>query len=194
MAWHVAHVRSGTSEIAYGALQALKCVDEVLAPVRTERSTLRGRAVVREVPWLGPLVLASWCSSDPHAWHDVVEVPQVLGILGGWPPACVPQDQVERLLKSIQVIQDHDSNTTVATPPCISGATVRFSWLAFYRLVARCVWVTDSQIGLRLIILGRDAVIPVPWEAIECSWDATPHFPKKMLYKRRARSLYAPIE
>lgn len=165
--WHVAVLRWDRWQHAAEALQALACVAEVCAPTRVEIATLRGRSVERRVPWLGPLALARWPTDDPHAWHDVASLIPVLGIVGGWPPAVVPREQVTRLLRSIEEKQNKPAEPT--EPPCKRDELVRFTHLAFFRLIARCAWVSHKheQVGLRLMLLGREVVLPVPWSAVE---------------------------
>jgi hypothetical protein len=125
----------------------------------------RGAKIERLCPWLGPLVLARWITEDPFAWHDVHSLASVSSILGGWQPAVVRDETVKVMLDTIQVIETKGQVTDA--PPCTPGSIVRFTYLAFYRLVARCVWVNNSQVGLRISMMGHDTVIPVPWSAVE---------------------------
>jgi hypothetical protein len=164
MVWHVVACSSGRTIAAAEAIAALGL--EVCSPERVEPITMRGRRVERRVPWLGPLVLAKWASDDPHLWHDIRGLPDVWGIVGGWPPAVVPNSQVERLLSRIKAIEGEH---TIEIPPCQSRDIVRFTWLAFHRLLTRCMWVCerDRTVGLRLEILGRETVLPIPWSAVE---------------------------
>lgn len=163
--WHVALLCWDRWQHAHDALQALSCVADVCVPTRIEVAILRGRKVERRVPWLGPLALARWPTEDPHAWHDVANLRPILGIVGGWPPAVVPSAQVDRLLRSIDILENRPEEK--AEPPCKPGNIVRFTHLAFFRLLARCVWVSDMQVGLRITLLGREVVVPVPWAAVE---------------------------
>jgi hypothetical protein len=165
MQWHVTIARAGQSKNLVDSLASLDCITEVCAPRRVEYEMHRGAKIERSRSWLGPLVLARWVTDDPFAWHDVYSLSDVSGILGGWQPAVVSDEAVQVLLDTIQVIET--KGQVILTPPCQPGSIVRFTHLAFYRLVARCVWVSDVQIGLRLSLLGHDTVIPVPWSAVE---------------------------
>ena len=163
--WHVVACRGGRTIAATEALATLGLT--TCAPERIEAVTIRGHRVERRVPWLGPLVLASWPGDDPHLWHDVNGIPDVLGIIGGWPPAVVPNGQVDRMLDNIRAIENRGQR--IELPPCTPGEVVRFTWLAIHRLSARCAWVCvrDRTVGLRLTILGRETMVPVPWSAVE---------------------------
>lgn len=163
--WHVVIARSGKWALVNSTLAALPSIVEVCAPRRTETVVRCGVKSERITSWLGPLTLARWATSDPHVWHEINALDHVAAILGGWPPAVVTESAVQVMLNTIQIIESKGQD--LGSPPCSAGDLVRFTHLAFYRLIARCVWVSDALVGVRVQILGRDQVIPVPWAAVE---------------------------
>ena len=163
--WHVALARFGRFAHATKALEALDCVTEICAPTRSETWSHRGRMIERALPWLGHVLLARWQTDDPHAWHDVNGLPDVSGILGGWPPKVVPEAAIERFLDQIRLIEG--ANGADMPPPCQPGDVVRFSFGPFFRLMARCCWVCTGVVGLRVPMLGTEVLVQTPFAAIE---------------------------
>ena len=167
MTWHAAIARHGQVPRAVEALRALECVTETCAPSRVTIEFRGGKKIEHRAHWLGPLILARWDGSDPHAWHDVNDLPSIFGIFGGWPPSDIPDLQVGRLLDSIRLIE---VNGHVVLPPCKAGDTVRFSPLGLiFRVVARCIWVCerDRTVGVRVRLLGYDHIVTVPYDGVE---------------------------
>jgi hypothetical protein len=165
--WHAVVARHGQAPQAVKALEALECVAETCAPSRVTIEVRGGKRMEHRAFYLGPLVLGRWDGADPHVWHDINDLPSVFGIFGGWPPADVPDGQVERMLDRIR---DAELNAPVVLPPCKAGDIVRFSHLGmFFRVVARCIWVCerDQTVGVRVRLLGHDHIVTVPYEGIE---------------------------
>jgi transcription antitermination factor NusG len=127
-------------------------VDEICAPTRTSIEPKRGRTVT--VPWLGPLALAKWDGSDPFIWHDIKGIAGVIGIIGGWPPASVPDAQVARFLNSIEGFGKEPAVEEKAL--CAVGDLPTFSFGPFYRATGRCTWIDKGILGIQVHILGRD--------------------------------------
>jgi hypothetical protein len=103
--WHAAFCRSGRTLHAAEAVRSLDCVSEVYSPSRVLKMPFGLRTIERRTPWLGGVVLARWDGSDAHAWHDVHNVADVVGILGPWPPATVSDVAVQRFAETIRAIE-----------------------------------------------------------------------------------------
>lgn len=148
------------------AMGNLPCISEVCAPAATVKLIRRGRTLEVTRPWLGPMVLARWPGHDPYAWHEVINLPFVANILGGWLPATVPDDAVSQFLRSIE--ERENNREAIQAPPCAPGDTVRFSHLSiFYRVLGHCIWVAAGLVGIRVTLLGREMMISVPYDGVE---------------------------
>jgi hypothetical protein len=179
--WHVILCEASHTLRAAAALARHAFVEEVYSPVRIVRSTSRGRTIDIQLPWLGNMALARWDSADAHAWHDIKAIPDVHGILGGWPPAEVPDRDVARFDRQIaEIVNGHAIDIQ---PPCSAGDIVRFSHLAFHRVMGRCLWVSRGLAGVRVTMLGHDCSVSVPWACIEIMADR----PVAPQYGRRRR-------
>jgi hypothetical protein len=159
--WHTVSALPGRSSRAVERLAGLDRVGEVYFPVRTVRV---GR-FERHAPWLGSLVLLRWIGSDPIAWHDVRGCDGVSAILGGWPPWTIADVEVERF--RMRVAELSSGALDDRPPPCGVGDEIQFSFLSFYQLRSRCLWVGNGIVGVRVKMLGHDHLLQVPWEFIE---------------------------
>lgn len=170
--WHVVVCRPGHALRGAEAVARLPCVSEIYAPLRM---TEKNRWSQQSQLWLGVLVLARWPGDDPHAWHDVAGAtaigrpltPVVSAILGGWPPATVPDAAVERFARAIQVIESKGQVIDLS-PPCAAGDAVRFTHLggAFYEVLGHCLWASAGVVGIRVRMMGHDQVIQVPYAGV----------------------------
>jgi len=142
------------------SLAALATVSDVYAP---SRSTDRDRRSW-QVSWLGSLILVRWDGGDPHAWHDVRWTAGVSAILGGWPPWSISDAEVDRFRRRIEEL----SSGAVEDPaPCSTGDAIEFTYLSFYKIKARCLWVGSGVVGVRIRMLGHDHALQVPWSFVE---------------------------
>ena len=76
----------------------------------------------------------------------------------------MPDLAVQRFADAIHAIENKEDEIDLP-PPCASGDTVRFTHLggAFYNVLGHCLWVAAGVVGVRLIMLGREQVIQVPY-------------------------------
>jgi transcription antitermination factor NusG len=97
---HALIVRYGQELAAAAQLQ--KDFDlETICPTFTASWVYRGTLRCLVYPCLRSYLLARWDATDPHLWHALNDLPQVLGFAGGPRPAIIPEHEIEILLAKI---------------------------------------------------------------------------------------------
>jgi transcription antitermination factor NusG len=164
--WHLAVTRLGLQRHAIAALQGLPDITEVYAPSRSMVRVIRGQRISREIPWLGPLVLARWDGDNPHIWHDVRRSLGVTGIVGGEFPKPIREGEVERLRAWLSMLETR-GQADLKPAPCAIGDEIMFSYLAFQNTIGKVDFVGDDYADVKIALLGYPTIVPVPFDAVE---------------------------
>lgn len=135
--------------------------------MREERSVVRGRVVNRPVPIWGTYLLVDW---QPHdisapewatAWHRVMALDGVVGILGGADPVVVADSEVAAIVEEVSatgLVRSLDEVLDRMRRGYSAADRVRIVGGVYDGHVGTCNWYDRRGVNITIQMLGR----PVP--------------------------------
>lgn len=157
MAWNVLRVRFGHEEFV--ANSVVEMGYRSFCPLYRTTWVNRGRKIERLVPLWATYVLADWPVGDGAAWHLVMDLDGVNGVIGGENPMRVQESEVEGW------VSEADSSGVVTSLDVLldrikrgygRGDRVKIEGGSFHGASGICGWYDASGVSVKIALLGRE--------------------------------------
>lgn len=165
--WFVLRTRWAYEDVVAKQINGLGNQFRSFCPLHRTDWVNRGRRHERLVPLWTTYVMADWYPrDDPTAWHDVMGIRGVTGILGGEHPFPVPETAIVEWLTLADengVVPGLDDLIARLKRGYDRGDRVRIEGGSFDGRTGICEWFDASGTQVKINgLLGRDAGVYIP--------------------------------
>ncbi len=131
-------------------------------PLRRASTIVRGRKVDKLLPLWPTYLMADWTAGDGEAWHRVMGVKGVSGMLGAGDPFPVPDKTIEEWTSrtdSSGVVLGLEELFQRFRRGYDRGDRVRIEGGPFDGAIGTCEWYDDKGVQIKTALLGREVTI-----------------------------------